>query len=111
VQEPISLESSYLGFPATAHFPPEKFSKQSKSEDLVIEKKKVMLSSKDELFAKLRNCNFNAVGPTLKKEAKLISEKFEVCYIIGKVKQNRGVWYVVKTVIVLMKIDHLVHCA
>ncbi|XP_076806597.1 vacuolar protein sorting-associated protein 33A-like [Clavelina lepadiformis] len=60
-----------------ASFPPDNFSKTSKSDDLTTEKKKVVLSSKDELFSQLRDCNFNAVGPNLKKQAKIISEKYE----------------------------------
>ena len=62
----------------TANFPPENFSKTSKSDDLSTEKKKVLLTSKDELYSQLRDCNFNAVGPALKKQAKIITEKFEV---------------------------------
>ena len=62
----------------TASFPPENFSKVSKSDDLSTEKKKVLLTSKDDLYSKLRDCNFNAVGPALKRQAKVISEQFEV---------------------------------
>uniref|UniRef100_H2ZDX0 Vacuolar protein sorting-associated protein 33A n=1 Tax=Ciona savignyi TaxID=51511 RepID=H2ZDX0_CIOSA len=73
-----------------ASFPPEKFQTSSKSDDLMTEKKKIILTSKDDLFAQLRDCNFNAVGPTLKKEAKSISEKYEERHsakTVGEMKQ------------------------
>jgi hypothetical protein len=42
------------------------------------EPKKIILNSSEELFAELRDKNFNAVGPTLSRKAKLISALFDV---------------------------------
>lgn len=76
-----SLYSNY-GFywtPATAQFPPQKFSSSgNNTEEGSAEPRKIVLSSKDELFAQLRDKNFNAVGPALKIKARQITEQFEV---------------------------------
>ncbi|XP_071848464.1 vacuolar protein sorting-associated protein 33A-like [Apostichopus japonicus] len=71
----------------TAKFPPEKFSKgkdseeQQQQKDLSTEKKsdhkKIPLNSSDELFAVLRDKNFNAVGPELSKKAKTLSAIYD----------------------------------
>ena len=39
--------------------------------------KQFVLSSSEELYADLRDKNFNAVGPTLSKKAKAVSAQFE----------------------------------
>lgn len=74
----------------TAKFPPEKFSKgkdseeQQQQKDLSTEKKsdhkKIPLNSSDELFAVLRDKNFNAVGPELSKKAKTLSAIYDVSH-------------------------------
>lgn len=74
----------------SAHFPPEKFANQSKSEDIPTEKKKISLTSKEVLYGDLRNCNFNAVGQVLKRQAKVIAEKYEEknnLQTVGEMKQ------------------------
>nr|XP_002120775.1 vacuolar protein sorting-associated protein 33A [Ciona intestinalis] len=84
------IDEAYGISNTSASFPPEKFQTTSKSEDLMTEKKKIVLTSKDDLFTILRNCNFNAVGPTLKKQAKSISEKYEerhTAKTVGEMKQ------------------------
>nr|XP_039271179.1 vacuolar protein sorting-associated protein 33A-like [Styela clava] len=75
---------------ATAKFPPEKFSKEGQNDGGTTEPKKIILSSKDELFAILRDRNFNAVGPTLKVTAKQITEQFEerhAAKTVGEIKK------------------------
>ena len=42
------------------------------------DKKKVVLTSEDKLYAELRDKNFNAVGPILSTRAKAVSAKYEV---------------------------------
>lgn len=62
----------------TVNFPAEKFA--SPTDDVNFsrvapstEKKQVMLNSKEELYAELRDKNFNAVGPVLSRLAKTIT--------------------------------------
>lgn len=62
---------------ANCNFPGDKFSNGEQSDE-PNEFKKVSLTSKDELFAQLRDKNFNAVGPILKSTAKIITEQYEV---------------------------------
>lgn len=68
----------------TGKFPPEKFAKSNESDqqkDLSTDKKsdfkKIPLNSSDELFAVLRDKNFNAVGPELSKKAKTLSAIYD----------------------------------
>lgn len=75
---------------ATAKFPPEKFSSGTRNDEGTTEPKKIILSSKDELFAILRDKNFNAVGPQLKVTAKQITEQFEerhAAKTVGEIKK------------------------
>ena len=68
-------------FAATVKLPPEKFiSSQGSSgpSDVPLEPKKFILNSSEELYAELRDKNFNAVGPALSRKAKLISAQFDV---------------------------------
>lgn len=46
--------------------------------DLPTEAKKLQLNSAEELYAEIRDKNFNAVGSVLSKKAKVISAAFEV---------------------------------
>lgn len=41
-------------------------------------KKKVTLTSNDQLYSELRDKNFNAVGPMLSSKAKAVSAKYDV---------------------------------
>lgn len=62
--------------------PPEKFAQKKQGEggkDLPTETKKLQLNSAEELYAEIRDKNFNAVGAALSKKAKIISAAFEVC--------------------------------
>lgn len=61
--------------------PPEKFAEKKQGEgskDLLTERKKLQLNSAEELYAEIRDKNFNAVGAALSKKAKIISAAFEV---------------------------------
>ena len=67
--------------------PPEKFAPKKQGDggkDLPTEAKKLQLNSAEELYAEIRDKNFNAVGSVLSKKAKVISAAFEVrwfgCY-------------------------------
>lgn len=62
----------------TAQFPPERFARSDDGPtDISAEKKQIILNSGEELFAEIRDKNFNAVGPALSRKAKLISSQFE----------------------------------
>jgi hypothetical protein len=61
--------------------PPEKFAPKKQGDsgkDLPTEAKKLQLNSAEELYAEIRDKNFNAVGSVLSKKAKIISAAFEV---------------------------------
>lgn len=61
--------------------PPEKFAPKKQGDsgkDLPTEAKKLQLNSAEELYAEIRDKNFNAVGSVLSKKAKVISAAFEV---------------------------------
>lgn len=61
--------------------PPEKFVPKKQGDggkDLPTEAKKLQLNSAEELYAEIRDKNFNAVGSVLSKKAKVISAAFEV---------------------------------
>ncbi|XP_038056680.1 vacuolar protein sorting-associated protein 33A-like [Patiria miniata] len=60
--------------------PPEKFVRKNENEpqqELPTEPKKIILNSSDELFAVIRDKNFNAVGPELSRKAKILSAQYE----------------------------------
>ncbi|XP_041347888.1 vacuolar protein sorting-associated protein 33A-like [Gigantopelta aegis] len=61
--------------------PPEKFTpgnqQQQGSSDAPTELKKFILNSSDELFADLRDKNFNAVGSIVSRKAKVITAEFD----------------------------------
>ncbi|KAK3088447.1 hypothetical protein FSP39_019326 [Pinctada imbricata] len=59
--------------------PPEKFmtGNQSQEDSIPTEKKKIILNSSDELYAELRDKNFNAVGSIVSKRAKTITQEFD----------------------------------
>lgn len=63
---------------ATGQFPAERFFSNKKPEEQTKSDKKMVLTSKDELFQHLRDKNFNAVGPVLKSKAKQITEQYDV---------------------------------
>lgn len=46
------------------------------------EPKKLQLNSAEELYAEIRDKNFNAVGAALSKKAKIISAAFEVSLVL-----------------------------
>ena len=62
--------------------PPEKFARGGGAADsqpsVSADPKKIILNSGEELYAEIRDRNFNAVGPILSKKAKLISAQFDV---------------------------------
>ena len=66
---------------ATVKLPPEKFVRKNENDpqqELPTEPKKIQLNSSDELFAVIRDKNFNAVGPELSRKAKILSAQYEV---------------------------------
>ncbi|XP_041058691.1 vacuolar protein sorting-associated protein 33A isoform X1 [Carcharodon carcharias] len=73
--------------------PPEKFAPKKQNEsgqDLPTEPKKLQLNSAEELYAEIRDKNFNAVGSVLSKKAKFISAAFEGRHnakTVGEIKQ------------------------
>ncbi|XP_078410263.1 vacuolar protein sorting-associated protein 33A isoform X2 [Cetorhinus maximus] len=73
--------------------PPEKFAPKKQNEsgqDLPNEPKKLQLNSAEELYAEIRDKNFNAVGSVLSKKAKFISAAFEGRHnakTVGEIKQ------------------------
>ena len=61
--------------------PPEKFIKKDQGsgpQEVSTEPKKFVLNSTEEMFAEIRDKNFNAVGPVLSRKAKLITAEFDV---------------------------------
>lgn len=70
--------------------PPEKFAPKKQGDggkDLPTEAKKLQLNSAEELYAEIRDKNFNAVGSVLSKKAKIISAAFEVRQVLGVILQ------------------------
>ncbi|XP_037091633.1 vacuolar protein sorting-associated protein 33A-like [Pollicipes pollicipes] len=62
----------------TVRLPSEKFTKSDGGPiELQNERKQFLLSSAEELYADVRDKNFNAVGPALSKKAKQISAQYE----------------------------------
>lgn len=75
--------------------PPEKFAQKKQGEgskDLPTEPKKLQLNSAEELYAEIRDKNFNAVGAALSKKAKIISAAFEVCDCSERRIRGTGCW-------------------
>lgn len=67
--------------PGYVKLPPEKFVPKKQGDggkELPTEAKKLQLNSAEELYAEIRDKNFNAVGSVLSKKAKVISAAFEV---------------------------------
>ncbi|XP_035829204.1 vacuolar protein sorting-associated protein 33A isoform X2 [Aplysia californica] len=74
--------------------PPEKFvsqeEKKNSKEPLPTEPKKFILNSADELYAELRDKNFNAVGAIVSRKAKTITAEFDerhAAKTVGEMKQ------------------------
>ena len=70
---------------ASVKLPPEKFISSSSNtpgpQEVPNEAhKKFILNSGEDLYAELRDRNFNAVGPLLSKKAKMISAQFDVSW-------------------------------
>lgn len=75
----------YAFTPGYVKLPPEKFAQKKQGEgskDLPTEPKKLQLNSAEELYAEIRDKNFNAVGAALSKKAKIISAAFEVSLVL-----------------------------
>ncbi|KAH0502251.1 Vacuolar protein sorting-associated protein 33A [Microtus ochrogaster] len=75
IDEIYGIQNSYV------KLPPEKFTPKKQGggggKDLPTEAKKLQLNSAEELYAEIRDKNFNAVGSVLSKKAKIISAAFE----------------------------------
>lgn len=63
----------------TVHLPARKFhdSEDSPTVMSLNEKEQIILNSSEELFAEIRDKNFNGVGPVLSRKAKVISSQFD----------------------------------
>ncbi|XP_013924911.1 PREDICTED: vacuolar protein sorting-associated protein 33A [Thamnophis sirtalis] len=75
IDEIYGIQNTYV------KLPPEKFAPKKQGEaakELPTEAKKLQLNSAEELYAEIRDKNFNAVGSVLSKKAKIISAAFEV---------------------------------
>ncbi|KAF0313494.1 Vacuolar protein sorting-associated protein 33A [Amphibalanus amphitrite] len=65
-------------FQDTVKLPSEKFVKQDGGPiEMTNDRKQFLLSSAEELYADIRDKNFNAVGPALSRKAKQISAQYE----------------------------------
>ncbi|CAL1537718.1 unnamed protein product [Lymnaea stagnalis] len=74
--------------------PPEKFltaeEKKNTKDEALTEPKKFILNSADELYAELRDKNFNAVGSIVSRKAKTITAEFDerhAAKTVGEMKQ------------------------
>uniref|UniRef100_T1J2P7 Vacuolar protein sorting-associated protein 33A n=1 Tax=Strigamia maritima TaxID=126957 RepID=T1J2P7_STRMM len=84
---PLATQLTYEGLIDEIHgikhtivqFPADKFSgnEEAGPQDLVSEPKKFTFNSGEKLYAEIRDCHINAVGPILSKKAKLITSQFE----------------------------------
>lgn len=88
IDEIYGIQNSYV------KLPPEKFTPKKQGsgggKDLPTEAKKLQLNSAEELYAEIRDKNFNAVGSVLSKKAKIISAAFEERHnakTVGEIKQ------------------------
>nr|XP_055178413.1 vacuolar protein sorting-associated protein 33A isoform X2 [Nyctereutes procyonoides] len=87
IDEIYGIQNSYV------KLPPEKFAPKKQGDggkDLPTEAKKLQLNSAEELYAEIRDKNFNAVGSVLSKRAKVISAAFEERHnakTVGEIKQ------------------------
>ncbi|XP_067911139.1 vacuolar protein sorting-associated protein 33A isoform X2 [Heterodontus francisci] len=87
IDEIYGIQNTYV------KLPPEKFAPKKQNEsgrDLPTEPKKLQLNSAEELYAEIRDKNFNAVGSVLSKKAKFISAAFEGRHnakTVGEIKQ------------------------
>ncbi|XP_039288228.1 vacuolar protein sorting-associated protein 33A [Nilaparvata lugens] len=61
----------------TVQLPADKFNSEDEPSEIMAGKKQVILNSAEELFAEIRNKNFNGVGPVLTRKAKTIASDFE----------------------------------
>lgn len=60
---------------------------QGGPQEVPTEPKKFVLNSSEELYAELRDKNFNAVGPTLSRKAKLITAQFDVSVVLKSLRE------------------------
>ncbi|XP_013836761.1 vacuolar protein sorting-associated protein 33A isoform X1 [Sus scrofa] len=87
IDEIYGIQNSFV------KLPPEKFAPKKQGDsgkDLPTEAKKLQLNSAEELYAEIRDKNFNAVGSVLSKKAKVISAAFEERHnakTVGEIKQ------------------------
>ena len=77
------LNNTNIILSASVKLPPEKFvtaeDKKNSKEEALSEPKKFILNSADELYAELRDKNFNAVGIIVSRKAKTITAEYDVC--------------------------------
>lgn len=84
-----------LTLTGTVKLPGEKFASQSSSDSNPMdssftETKTIQLTSSEELYAEIRDCNFSAVGPRLSHHAKSVKSQYEERHAaksIGELKE------------------------
>ncbi|KAK6192041.1 hypothetical protein SNE40_003590 [Patella caerulea] len=84
IDETFGLNNTSVKLPA------EKFIPKNQKPDEPLEPKKFILNSSDELYADLRDKNFNAVGSIVSKKAKAITLEFDERHqakTVGEMKQ------------------------
>lgn len=89
IDEIYGIQNSYVKLPPEK-FAPKKQGGSGGGKDLPTEAKKLQLNSAEELYAEIRDKNFNAVGSVLSKKAKIISAAFEERHnakTVGEIKQ------------------------
>lgn len=89
IDEIYGIQNSYVKLPPEK-FAPKKQGGSGGGKELPTEAKKLQLNSAEELYAEIRDKNFNAVGSVLSKKAKIISAAFEERHnakTVGEIKQ------------------------
>ncbi|ESO97948.1 hypothetical protein LOTGIDRAFT_209143 [Lottia gigantea] len=84
IDETFGLNNTSVKLPA------EKFVPKNQKSDEPLEPKKFVLNSSDELYADLRDKNFNAVGSIVSRKAKAITAEFDERHqakTVGEMKQ------------------------
>lgn len=76
---------------STAHFPPDRFTKTDDKFTTVssAEKKSIILNSSEDLYAEIRDKNFNAIGQILARHAKSISNQLDERHIKTSVQDMK----------------------
>ncbi|XP_052023779.1 vacuolar protein sorting-associated protein 33A isoform X2 [Apodemus sylvaticus] len=90
IDEIYGIQNSYVKLPPEKFAPKKQGGGSGGGKELPMEAKKLQLNSAEELYAEIRDKNFNAVGSVLSKKAKIISAAFEERHnakTVGEIKQ------------------------